>query len=298
MSKDAGTVSPSIITASEHLQSMGDITVLISPVTDLCPLHSHEFVEIAYIASGKGMHTIESEQKEVVGGDLFLIGENVSHSFTAFTDSPLQVYNCIFLPPTVEEAFDGESGFVDVAYRYLYQSIRGQDNQREYIKLSNVSFHGIGHIMEEMYREYEAKQDGFRQVIRSDLIRLLIQIFRLHREDPEQRSHISLYRKLIANNAMEYLSRHYADSIQCDDMAARAYLSPTYFSRIFKKETGKTIIEALQDIRIEKACALLNSTALSVAEIASQVGYDDMKHFYKLFERKHSLTPGQYRARG
>ena len=81
-----------------------------------------------------------------------------------------------------------------------------------------------------------------------------------------------------------------------EELAARFYLSPSYFSRIFKEITGGNAIGCLQEFRMEKACEMLLTTSWSVSEIARQVGYSDQKYFYELFRRKTGMPPGKYRT--
>ena len=71
--------------------------------------------------------------------------------------------------------------------------------------------------------------------------------------------------------------------------------SPTYMSTKFKTETGETFKSFLQSVRIDAAISLLHETKMSVAEIASAVGYKDIKHFYSIFKKLTNLTPSQYR---
>ncbi|HAX50535.1 MAG TPA: DNA-binding response regulator, partial [Lachnospiraceae bacterium] len=74
-----------------------------------------------------------------------------------------------------------------------------------------------------------------------------------------------------------------------------AGFNPTYFSSLFKKETGTTFMEYLLEIRLNKAKELLKETNLSVAAICERVGYTDLKHFQKIFKREMEVSPNQYR---
>ena len=78
-------------------------------------------------------------------------------------------------------------------------------------------------------------------------------------------------------------------------MAAATGFSVSYFSALFKKETGEGFAKYLTRVRMERAKELLQETNLPVAEICSQVGYSDLKHFNQTFKKVTSLSPGQYR---
>ena len=75
------------------------------------------------------------------------------------------------------------------------------------------------------------------------------------------------------------------------------YLSPSYLSRIFKKETGYTINEYLIQVRIEKAKRLLHRKDLRVTDVADAVGFDDQSYFTKVFRRMVGTTPLKYKMK-
>lgn len=95
--------------------------------------------------------------------------------------------------------------------------------------------------------------------------------------------------------AKQYVQRHYSENITLEDVCAAAGFSVSYFSALFKKETGEGFAKYLTRVRMERAKELLQETNLPVAEICSQVGYGDLKHFNQTFKKVTSLSPGQYR---
>ena len=72
-------------------------------------------------------------------------------------------------------------------------------------------------------------------------------------------------------------------------------LTPTSFSRFFRRETGRTFTAFVQELRISEACRLLTETELGVATIAYQVGFRSLAHFNKVFLRLKGRTPRQWR---
>ncbi|KIL40508.1 hypothetical protein SD70_13155 [Gordoniibacillus kamchatkensis] len=82
------------------------------------------------------------------------------------------------------------------------------------------------------------------------------------------------------------------------NVAQKVYMTPTYLSSLFKINTGKTFIEQLTDIRINKAKEMLKSTHLKNYEVAEKVGYKDSRYFSQIFKRKVGLSPSEYRDSG
>lgn len=283
-----------VLTAEEYLRNGDDIVVNRETVDGHRAIHSHDFIEIAYIAEGEGEHLMEGEKDRISKGDVFLLSSHVLHAFTSQPERPLVVYNCIFRPLSLDEAFSGCKDFVDVAYRYLFEAISQKEPPRRFLKLTGQNTGRVGRLMEEMLEEYKLREDGYIQMLRSDLMKLVIRIFRLYRAGDGGRN-VDAYHRLVVQDAMAYLKDNYARDVKCEGLAARFYLSEGYFSRLFKEVTGRTIVKALQEIRIEAACSLLAGTDLPVGEVALRVGYSDVKFFYRLFRQQCGQSPGDYR---
>lgn len=95
--------------------------------------------------------------------------------------------------------------------------------------------------------------------------------------------------------AKEYIHLHYAKPLTLEEISEQVGLSPTYFSTVFKKDTGMTFLEYLSERRMEEAKTLLKETQLPIAGICEQVGYSDLRHFTKLFIKNSGLKPNEYR---
>ena len=95
--------------------------------------------------------------------------------------------------------------------------------------------------------------------------------------------------------AKRYVEENLARSITLADVAENLYLSPTYFSRLFKQRTGLTFSAWLAQRRILRAQRYLDETNLPVADIATQVGYQEANSFTRLFKQSTGLSPTEYR---
>lgn len=95
--------------------------------------------------------------------------------------------------------------------------------------------------------------------------------------------------------AKEYVAQHYAEGIGLNDVAKHVCLSASYFSTLFKNETGSGFVEYVRHVRIEQAKRLLRESKMRIADIARKVGYHDMKFFNKVFYKETNVTPSEYR---
>lgn len=102
--------------------------------------------------------------------------------------------------------------------------------------------------------------------------------------------------KSIIEVAREYMQEKFADpEISLEAVAAEIGLTPTYFSSIFKKETGETFVEYLTRLRLEEAMRMLKETDEKIYSVAEKTGYPDAGYFSYIFKKKYGISPIQYR---
>lgn len=96
--------------------------------------------------------------------------------------------------------------------------------------------------------------------------------------------------------AQIWIQENFSKRFPLEDLANKYQMSVRNFTRRFRAATGKSPLAYLQDIRIENARELLQTSNLSVGEVIHQVGYTDAKHFNLLFKKNIGVTPSQYRT--
>ena len=134
-----------------------------------------------------------------------------------------------------------------------------------------------------------ATLDGAKEYLRS----LLSQALALR-----DRAATSRYGNIL-KNALSYLREHFSDQdVSLNTMAKLSNVSATYFSAVFSQQMGKTFVEYLTGLRMEKARELLRCTDKSSGDIAYEVGYSDPHYFSFLFKKVNGCTPRDYRAGG
>lgn len=99
----------------------------------------------------------------------------------------------------------------------------------------------------------------------------------------------------IIEMAKDYIKDNYSKDISLDDVSRIVNISPYYFSKLFKEDTGENFIEYLTGIRIEKAKELLNTAEYSMKEICTMVGYSDPNYFSRSFKKNVGVTPTEYK---
>ena len=104
------------------------------------------------------------------------------------------------------------------------------------------------------------------------------------------------YRKDVGE-WMEYIYNNLHRPLRLQEIAEHFDVSQSYASRLFKKETGKTMIQFINEEKMKEAARFLNESSLSIRDVAARVGYDDPFYFDRLFRRFYGMTPRDYRRK-
>ena len=96
---------------------------------------------------------------------------------------------------------------------------------------------------------------------------------------------------------LQYIQENYARNLTLCGLAAYFHMSEGQFCRFFKSQIGMTAIEYLNYYRIGVACDMLKDGILSISEIATECGYNNISYFNRTFRRYMNCTPGEYQKR-
>lgn len=256
------------------------------PETD----HIHEFFEIAYIYSGCGNQTINDKSFFVQRGDLMIFDFKDKHSFVP--TPTMGVLNILINPSFLGKELSNSFDWMDILLLSSFSSFRSIDAIPPLFKFSTKRYYFIESIFEAMEAEFNERETGYEGVIRCYLEILFMKILR------EIKSHDSVIPQNIEKlspEILEYIQKNYNKKISLKDLAQQNFLSPSYFSTVFKECYGITLTDYINQTRINKAILMLTETDLSAEEIAVKVGYTDKKNFYTIFKHITGKTPGAYR---
>lgn len=145
---------------------------------------------------------------------------------------------------------------------------------------------------------FENPMDEFKKVTDAGSLDLLIENMRtsLYQICDYVSICQSRYGKIISQ-ALQYIDQNYHQpSLSIEDAAGFVCLSPSYFSTIFRSETGETFTDYLIRIRMEKAKELMKNTNLKIYEISLRTGYENASYFSTAFKRFEGLSPSEYMA--
>ncbi|MDL2301522.1 helix-turn-helix domain-containing protein [Lachnospiraceae bacterium OttesenSCG-928-D06] len=257
-------------------------------VQEELPYHSHQFFELAYVTEGSAIHSLNGDCTVLKPGDYFIIDYDSIHSYANCQD--LTLINCLFLSEILGDTLSECRSFNTLMHGCLFRYHKLYIGKNPADKIFHDKNGRILALLQGMIQEYNEKQPGFDEIFKCRLLEVLILIMR----------NIIDHTKITANNSsllelISYINHNYQKPRLLSDFCETYHFAPPYISRKFKQETGFSVREYLHKIRMEKCCELLTGSDLPVVEIATLIGYHDIKFFNALFKRMLKMTPREYR---
>lgn len=260
---------------------------------DKTQLHTHEYLELSYIVSGRFRQRILGRDITFEQGDLCLIDKNCLHQ-DYLDPSPASILFLGIANDVFEEIMESHAATERIVL-FLQSALLKQKDLQQYLHFKPNP--GTGNRLEEclkgLLKELILHDNASSYICRG----LLMRIFRILSTDYD----FSLSRELrkemnwlLYEEITAYIQKHFRD-ISISQLCEQFHFQEDYFNRLLKQKTGKTYTEYVQDLRLAKAEQLLTESSLSIEEIADMVGYRNKGYFYRLFTGRYKLTPAKYR---
>ena len=261
-----------------------DVVVATKPQSKT---HSHDFLELAYVAEGSAHHTIGNNTMIIKKGDYFIVDYGTEHSYYSIDERPLKVINILFKPQLIDKSLVYCRSFNTLLNHYLIKI----DAYSLKINPSDTIFtDDDGKILQyinTIVNENEQKMLGFTEIMRSTLIELLINTMRKISSRDQNEDVIS--------SIMHAVNDNYVSPPTLSTLATNFGFSIPYLSMRFKEIVGIGYRDYIVKVRMEEARRLLANTDKKIAEIAECVGYNDVNFFYAIFKKVEGTSPAVFR---
>ncbi len=157
------------------------------------------------------------------------------------------------------------------------------------------------------YRDFSYAQEAIRLGVtrfllkpsRMDEIReaLTVMTDRLKKlaDEPEAEPENPTAGRFLANQAMAYMEKHYAEKLTLQEVAEACYISQWHLSKLLNRYTEKSFYDILNSLRIQAARELLADPSLRIGDVGERVGYADTAHFARVFKKLTGMSANEYR---
>ncbi len=101
----------------------------------------------------------------------------------------------------------------------------------------------------------------------------------------------------LLERAFAVMEARFGEGIGLREVAAAVHCTPEHLARVFRQETGQSVVAYLQRLRLDRARELLSTTSRPLLEVAFESGFESIEHFHRLFKRECGMTPRAYRKK-
>lgn len=244
--------------------------------------HSHPFSELFYVVNGNGSFIAEGREFPVSKNDMVVINPQVEHTEKSRSTSPLE-----YIVLGIDGLSFSFENMTDVPNAISVQNTFGAVHKYNVQNTNACSYLNI------MLEEISAKKENYETVCQSLLEILLICMLRNDNLSIIQNSSTVLNRECM--QIKNYLDSNYSENITLDSLAALTHMNKYYLAHAFTKYTGISPINYLLQKRIQEGKSLLESTAYSIAQISSMLGFSSQSYFSQAFKKATGKTPIQHR---
>lgn len=258
-------------------------------------MHIHDFFEVNYVLSGSCEMIFENEIRRLQAGDFCVIAPFSRHDVT--TSDGSVVLSLMLRKNTFETTFFKLLEQEDLLSLFFRNILYSQKQSANYLLFVTDTDLEIKKAVKDIFMECYLS-DAYSNTCVVSRVHLLFSYLLRHYGNTiqfydDQRS-ILLGGHQSFTQLLQYIQSHY-QSVTLQSLSQSFHYNPSYLSRMIKKNTGRTLLDILTNLKISKASSLLLHTDLKVDEIAKLSGYDSVDHFSRQFKRKHLMSPTQYR---
>ncbi|QBQ43080.1 AraC family transcriptional regulator [Sphingobacterium psychroaquaticum] len=249
--------------------------------------HKHEEYQFMWIVKGKGTLYVEDSFHDFEEGDIFLLGPNQPHVFKKSIDDLEE--NGV---QSVSVFFDTNGTLSSIFHTPEFAALL------EFVTMSKKGFK----VPEKYRSRIKRRIDIMRK---SDMMNQLVSFFFLIKELYEVSDELRPLSVIAIpgndegqgriNSICTYIRSNFRHNITLEEIAERASLTPQAFCRYFKKHTGLTFVNYLNQLRIEEACQLISAERYeSVALVAFNSGFNSITNFNRVFRTVTGFCPKEY----
>lgn len=250
--------------------------------TDPTPLHYHSnIIEFHCLIKGKRFCQLKDSSPSIIyGNEVFITFPYEIHSAGIFAQEPVSFYAFQIDVSTPDQLLGLDSNF---SYA-LYNLLMGLKHRHFRLSTFHIS------LLKKAFSCFSTYNSHTLLIGTQYLCCFLSTL-----DELIPLSHNHIYISEPIQKALDYIAEHYYEPIQLEQLAQITSLSLSYFKKRFKEETGVSPIDHINTIKIESAKHQLQTTTLSVTEIAFNLGFSSSSYFCSVFKKYLNISPRDYR---
>ena len=253
--------------------------------------HGHrDFYELVTVFSGRGVHRVGRQEREITPGSVFLIQPHQLHCYVEYDN--LVIYNLLFTRKFVRYFLPDLTRLPGFQLLFNLSPEETAHSRTDGIRIQEEYFPEVIRVLDEMDQLNSSMLPGDKTLLLSDFVRVMLLIARhSHWAGPSrQLHHIEQLTRLLGE-----LEKNFASDWSLERMAEKSHMSVSSFRQTFRKLTGLPPIEYLLRLRLAKGAVRLEISADPLETVAQDCGFHDANYFARQFKKHFQILPARYR---
>ena len=254
----------------------------------ICTGFHEKAMEIIEITSGNVTVQIGTEFAEAHAGDFLYVPPMMVFKIEAL-EGEAGMRSMVFDSSIIEanmENFDTE-----IFYMFYVQS----KNKIVVFDKGHPVYKTLKKYMQESYDEYVSKDVCYKLPIRANIYLMMTALLRYYCGSKNELDRMIYHNVMRLRPVITYIAEHYKEKIYIETLSDMITVSPDYFTKMFKDSIGRTPIDYINGLRINRAMQMLATTDISVNDISDGLGFSNSNYFHKIFKQYMDTSPAAYR---
>lgn len=252
------------------------------------PEHSHDFIEVVYMCLGSTTHIINGKEVLLSEGELLFLSRNARHSIHTASENDIAV-NFIILPEFFGSSLFSLGEEDTPLKRFITASLDGGSGDSDYLHFKVAGELPVQNLVENLIWILLNDTRNKRTVNRITMELLFQHLMNC----TDNISYASTEDELVVK-FLKYIDDNYRKA-SLSEAAKLLFCDPSWLSREIKRRTGSNYTELIRERRLSQAVFYLKNTNMKISEIVSDIGYDNVSYFYRIFFDMYKMTPKEYR---
>lgn len=254
------------------------------------PKHTHNYVELIYMCSGKTTHIINDNKVVLNKGELLFLSQNAIQEVMPAEEEDVAV-NFIIMPEFFDQALHMIGDEENPLREFIVAALTENDGNVGYLHFKVSDILPIQNLVENLIWTIKNNIQNKRSINQLTMGVLFLQL--MNHTDKVKVGDDSEDRELMLT-ILRYIEENYREG-ELNKLAKQLNYDLYWLSRKVRQLTGKTFTDLVQNKRLSQAVFYLTNTNIAIADIGEQVGYDNLSYFHRIFKIKYGMTPKQYR---
>lgn len=247
--------------------------------------HWHDCFEILYVIEGTARQQVNEKYFKVGKHDIIILNEGDIHSTFCIPGEDVRILVIKFLPEVLD------SGYSKIfESKYILAFLNNQEKRKCHMVDTLRNSKEIHNLLMGLYKEFTEKKEGYEIFIKGYIYQLIAYLIRnnilnMYNLNSKEKELLRL------DKLFKYIENHYREKIDLKKAADMLNLSYYYFSRYFKKITGRSFREYVNFVRICEVEKLILSEDINISQAAYEAGFSNVSSFNRVFKRIRGYSP-------